>query len=41
LLCVAAVVPCEELSHLPDRQIPLEVDHQVLPEVLDEAIHGP
>ena len=40
LLCIPAVVPCEKLSHLPHRQITLKVDHDVLSEVLDEAIHG-
>ena len=39
LLGIPAVVPCEKLSHLPHRQITLKVDHDVLSEVLDEAIH--
>ena len=40
LLGVAGVISREELSHLANAQITLEVDHDVLAEVLDKAIHG-
>ena len=37
---VAAIVTRQQLPHLSHRQITLKVDHQILAQVIDQAIHA-